>query len=188
MKSLTYSLSVPKGEDIRMVYNFNLSGLNDSLWAPHFALLKFRTTLRATEEGTYMVDRDVRKTFLDFMLSKDGTPYCRVDIINFLTEEEWEGGRLVVWERWDRKMMGLADSPYHVCQAVTRAKELALVNKQDKRNPFKWNRVMNNLPGTPTYDFCRPWVYKEISDGSIASDLFVYVYNGRPIGLTEEVC
>ena len=43
------------------------------------------------------------------------------------------------------------------------------------------------FPGTPTYDCCQPWVYKESSDGSITADLFVYVDNGRPIGPTEEV-
>ena len=47
---------------------------------------------------------------------------------------------------------------------------------------------MNNLPGNPKYYCCRPWVCKERSDRSIAAGLFVYVDDGRPIGLTEEVC
>ena len=34
MKSLTHNLSVPKGEDIRMVYNGTSSGLNNALWDP----------------------------------------------------------------------------------------------------------------------------------------------------------
>ena len=46
-------------------------------------------------------------------------------------------------------MMGLADSPYHAFQAVTWAKELALVNIQDKRNTFRWERVVKNLLKTP---------------------------------------
>ena len=85
-------------------------------------------------------------------------------------------------------MTGLTDFPYHACQAVPWAKELALVNRQDKKNVFKWERVVNNLPVTSTYDCCWPWVYKEKSYGIISDGLFVYVDNGRPIGPTEEVC
>ena len=63
-----------------------------------------------------------------------------------------------------------------------------MVNRQDKENPFKWDRLVKNLPGTTTYEFCWPWVYTERSDRIIAADIFVYFYNGRPIGPTEEVC
>ena len=84
--------------------------------------------------------------------------------------------------------MGLTNSTYHECQEVTWTMELTLGNIQDKKNMFKWERVVKNLPGTSTYDCCQPWVYKERSNGSIADNLFVYVYNGRPIGTTDEVC
>ena len=59
--------------------------------------------------------------------------------------------------------------------------------KQYKRNSFKLERVVNNLPGTSAYDFCQPWVYKERRNGSIAADLFVYVDGGQSIGTTEEL-
>lgn len=84
--------------------------------------------------------------------------------------------------------MGINDSPYHEFQSVIWAKELALGNKQDKINPFKWERVVNNLLGTPIYDCCRQWVYKERSDWIITADMFVYVDEGQPIGSIEEVC
>ena len=38
VKSLTQHFSVPNGEDICMVHIGMWSGLNDSLWAPHFTL------------------------------------------------------------------------------------------------------------------------------------------------------
>ena len=66
--------------------------------------------------------------FLKFMLSKDVRPYRGIDISNMRTEEEWEGGRLGRWKRWERKIMGLTDSPYHAYQTVKWAKELAIVN------------------------------------------------------------
>ena len=63
-----------------------------------------------------------------------------------------EVGRLGGWERWERKIMGTTDSPYHEYQELTWAKELALGTRQDKGNPFKWERVVNNLPGTSAYE------------------------------------
>ena len=111
MKILTHYLLATKGKDIRMLYNGTLSGLNDTLWDPQFTLTKVRIMLRATEVGTYMADMDTDEIFLNFTLSKDVRPYCRVNISNMRTEEEWERGILGGWERWERKMMGITDSP-----------------------------------------------------------------------------
>ena len=61
--SLTNYLSVPKGDDIRIVYNGTLRRLNAYLWDTHFALPTMVSTLRALEEGTYMADRDKGKCF-----------------------------------------------------------------------------------------------------------------------------
>ena len=82
---LTRYLSVPKGVDIRMVYNGVSSGLNNAMWDPHFALPTVRHTLMETEDGTYMADRDIGEMFLNFMLSKDVRHYCRVNISNVRT-------------------------------------------------------------------------------------------------------
>ena len=62
-KNLTHYLSVPNGEDIRMVYNGTSRGLNSSLWEPHFALLTVWSTLRAYERGTFMADQDMGEMF-----------------------------------------------------------------------------------------------------------------------------
>ena len=83
--------------------------------------------------------------------------------------------------------MGLTDFPYQECQEVTWDKDVELGNRQDMQNPLEWLRVVFTPPGTPTYNYCRPWVYKESSYGSIAADLFVYVDDGLPIGPTQEV-
>ena len=94
VKSLMHYLSVTKREDIRMVYNGMSSGLNNALWATHSPLPMVRNTLRETEEGTYMEDRDIREMFLNFILSKDVRTYCGVDISNMRTEEEWGGSKV----------------------------------------------------------------------------------------------
>jgi hypothetical protein len=51
--SLTSFFDVPKGDDdIRLVYDGSVGGLNDSLWVPRFALSTLNGHLRAVEEGT----------------------------------------------------------------------------------------------------------------------------------------
>jgi hypothetical protein len=68
------------------------------------------------------------------------------------------------------------------------AKETAYGDRNKQSNPFKWKRVVLNLPGTPHYDSSYPWVYKVREDGHIASDIFLYVDDGRPTGFSEEQC
>ena len=58
-----------------MVYNGTSSGLNNALWDPHSDLLMVQTSLRAKEEGTYMADREIGETFLNFTLSKEVRTY-----------------------------------------------------------------------------------------------------------------
>ena len=66
---LMHYFSVPKGEDIIMVYNGTSRGINSSLWAPNFDLPTVKSTLHAVERGTFMAYRDIGDMFLNFMLS-----------------------------------------------------------------------------------------------------------------------
>ena len=89
MKILTHYFSVTNEEDIRMVYNGMLSGLNNVLWALHFALHKVSSTLRVVELGEYMADRDIGYMLLKFTLSEEVRPFCGGDVYNVGTEEDW---------------------------------------------------------------------------------------------------
>ena len=51
VSSLTNYFCVPKGEDIRMVYNGTSSGLNGALWDPNFVLPTVASMLRVVEGG-----------------------------------------------------------------------------------------------------------------------------------------
>ena len=124
VKSLTHYFSVPKGEDIRMVYNRISSGLNSYIWATHFALPTVGSTIWAVKRGMIMSDRDIGEMFLNFMLSEEVRSFYGVDITNVRTEEEWEKHRSGGWEMWERKMMGLTESHYHTCQTLTWAKRI----------------------------------------------------------------
>lgn len=83
--------------------------------------------------------------------------------------------------------MGLKDSPYCSIQMAVVAKIASYGDKDDPRNPFLWKDAELNLPGQqPDYDPTYPWVYKRRCDGNIASDVFVYVDDGRLTGFDEE--
>ena len=70
VKSLTSFFAVPKGaDDIRMVYDGTVSGLNDSMWVPRFLLPTIRTMLRSIVEYTFMGDADAGDFFLEFHLT-----------------------------------------------------------------------------------------------------------------------
>ena len=53
--------------------------------------------------------------FLNFLLSGEVRPFCGMDLAKVRTEENWERNVLGGLERWDRKIMGIKDSPYHAC-------------------------------------------------------------------------
>ena len=76
-----------------------------------------------------MEDRDIGEMFLNLMLRKEVMNYCGVDISNDWAEEGWERDRMGGWGIWERNMMGMTNSLYHTCQAVTWSKELALENR-----------------------------------------------------------
>jgi hypothetical protein len=69
VESLTVFFEVEKGDDdIRLVYDGSVSGLNLSIWMPHFFLPTIWTHLRAVDEDTYMADVDIEEMFLNFVL------------------------------------------------------------------------------------------------------------------------
>ena len=67
-----------------MVYNGNLSDLNVDLWDPSFSFPTVKSTLRVVGRGPYMDDQDIKKIFLNFMLSEEVRPYCGLILIRLL--------------------------------------------------------------------------------------------------------
>ena len=127
-ESLTHMFSVSKGDDIRLVYNGSSSGLNKSLWAPHFTLPTVTTQLRQVRAGTHGADVDIGEMFLNFILNEKIRKYCGVDIKYYRSTDPkdaaWEAERPGDWERWNRDMMGLTSSPYFAIQQMLWAKFL----------------------------------------------------------------
>ena len=185
VKSLTSFFAVPKGDsDIRMVYDASVSGLNDSLWAPRFAMPSLGTHLRAVEGGTYMGDCDIGDCFLNFILHESVRPYAGVDLTHYAAKT----GEETIWERWTRAPMGLTTSPYQACQAVAFAEEVVLGHYLTPDNIFGWEYVRLNLPGDEAYTPNLPWVSKVRKDGKISCDLFTFVDDVRVTGSTVMEC
>eukprot|EP00804_Cyclotella_cryptica_P009181 CCRYP_003237-RA/>CCRYP_003237-RA protein AED:0.49 eAED:0.30 QI:0/0/0/0.75/1/1/4/0/697 len=67
------------------------------------------------------------------------------------------------------------------------AEEVIRGDKADSMNPFQWNSVRLNLPGTSSYDPTTSWIAKVREDGLVACELFTFVDDERVTGATEEL-
>jgi len=172
-----------------MVYNGTSCGLNVFLWAPRFGLPTVKQTLRALLAGYCQCDLDVGEQFLNFPLHTDLREYSGVDVrvrgVRLLNQgdQEWEDERgPSPWERWERNWMGLRDSPYRSLQWQVRLKLEVYGDRKALGNPYHWDRVEFNLPGSKGYRSDLPWVMKIRADGHLAAEIFVYVDDGRTTG------
>eukprot|EP00978_Attheya_sp_CCMP212_P016480 scaffold43205_cov34-Attheya_sp.AAC.2 len=186
---LTKFFAVPKGDDdIRMVYDASSCGVNENLWAPSFPLPTVESLLRATNIGSWMGDIDIGECFLNFCLHEAQQSFCGIDVTHFFPEEvDAENGR-VLWERWTRCLMGLRPSPYNATQGMAEAEDVIRGDKRNASNPYRWDRVLLNLPGRMSYDPKLPWIAKVRVDGQIAGDIFIYIDDLRPVNDAEGSC
>lgn len=183
--SLTSFFAVPKGDDdIRMVYDGTVSGLNDAMWVPRFGMSTLETHFRSLEPGTHMADVDVGECFLNFVLHKSVRPLTGVDLTHYFPGDLNDS---VVWETWLRAAMGLKSSPYQAGQGCCVADEVIRGDPGDQHNVFRWDTVRMNCPGSEGYDASKPWVSKvRKEDGCIASDFVSFVDDFRPSGPTSK--
>jgi hypothetical protein len=185
-RSLTAFFAVPKGlDDIQIVYDGTVSGLNECIWVPRFVLSTVKTHLRSVDEDTYMADVDVGDCFLNFILHKDLQELAGVDLTHYF--EEGDEGRKV-WEAWKQAAMGVKSSPYQAVSALTVADEIIKGDHKDAANVFEWVRVRLNLPGDRNYNPSLPWVSKVNRDGKVVADLFTFVDDLWPTGPGRREC
>ena len=98
--ALTPFFSVPKGtEDIHMVFNATISGLNNYLWYPKFMLPSTGTFLMTVDPKTHMIDLDVGEMFYNFFLSPVLENYCEVDLGSYMGHTKDHQGT-PLWMRW----------------------------------------------------------------------------------------
>eukprot|EP00956_Cyclotella_meneghiniana_P014413 scaffold21564_cov22-Cyclotella_meneghiniana.AAC.3 len=185
IKSLIKFFAVPKGErDIRMVYDATASGLNGAVWAPSFWLPTIDSLVRSLDSSSWMTDRDIGDMFLNFPLHEEARPFAGVDIKPILTGEEANKFR---WYQWVRNAMGFAPSPYNSIKMALVAEEVIQGDRTDRKNPFHWEEIRLNMPGTESYDPTRSWIMKLRADGMSACEFFTFVDDERVKGPTEEL-
>ncbi|KAL7576144.1 hypothetical protein ACA910_004804 [Epithemia clementina (nom. ined.)] len=150
--------------------------------------------LRSVETTTWSTNNDFGEMFLNFWLHPELRKYTGIDLTGIfkeellhpLSEEKHCKKQRMLWETWNRCAMGLLPSPYQATQSAQRVKRLALGDRDDPLNVFRWSKVVLNLPGNEGYDPTRPWVYRVRKDGVIAADVHPYVDDMRETGPTEE--
>jgi len=130
---------------------------------------------------------NVGEQFLNYKIHELLREYSGVDVSGVRSTDpldaSWEAERGPgPWERWERNWMGLRDSPYRSLQWQVRLKFEVYGDRRCPSNPFHWDRVVFNLPGSRGYRSDLPWVMKLRRDGHLAAEIFVYVDDGRPTG------
>ena len=190
VKSLTGYFAVPKAKtDIRVVYDATACGLNEALWAPNFFLPTVDSILRNASASTWFGDIDLGEMFLNYPLDEAIRPYAGVDVTRVVVNENQMNEIKRVLERWARCLMGFKPSPFITTQTFGWGEEIIIGDRSDPKNPFYWDSVVLNLPGTNKYNPAMPWVYKW--DGrkqQMASFFGTYIDDIRGGGATEVDC
>ena len=89
VESMTACFAVPKGiNDICLVHDGSVSGVNLSIWVPRFFLPTIGTHLRAVDEDTYMADVDIGKMFLNFILHRELQAFAGVDLTHYFPKDD----------------------------------------------------------------------------------------------------
>lgn len=164
VKSLTSFFPVPKGtEDIRVVYDATRSGLNAAIWSPNFMLPTATSVLNNATERTFFGDIDLGEMFLNYFLDKRLRPLAGVDLgasleLGEVHTQKPTSNRLIM--RWERSLMGVKSSPFNCVRAYLLSEDVIKGEHLERNNPFRWDRVVFNLPGTVNYDPRKPWIYK----------------------------
>ena len=158
--TLTSLFSVTKvTEDICMVFDATVSGLNNYLSETHFMLPSMRSLLMMVGPETHMVDLDVEEIFYNFQLSSVMEKYCGVDFGSYLGYKKDRKVK-TLWMRWICLMMGLVLSPYANIQGLLWESQLGRGDRNEPDNPFRWNKIRLNLPGDPNYPPKIIWMSK----------------------------
>jgi hypothetical protein len=85
------------------------------------------------------------------------------------------------------KMRCFAPSPYNLIKMALIAEEVIRGNRTDPSNPFHWEKVRLNLPGSAAYEPTISWICKIRADDLVACELFTFVDDEREGGQSGEV-
>ncbi len=185
IKSLIKYFAVPKGildsvvQDWRVVFHAGANKLNNSVWAPFFALQSVNSLLRIVDSNLLMSDRDMGEMFLNFGLDWKVWKFAAIDLgpLKFSTKEC--GHR---WMTWSWCLMGFRLLLYNVVKLYLIAEEILRGDRHDPSNAFQYKHVWLKLPGTLAYLPSLSWISKRRHNRSLASNFVCFVDNQRVMG------
>ena len=137
--------------------------------------------LMTVDVNSWFDDHDLGEMFLNYFLDKSIQKYSGVDLTANLKSAKSD------WRAWCRMFMGFTASPYVTCKLFGWCMDVIFGNRWDHNNPFRWDEVISNLPGSDTYDPAGPRIYKAWK-GDIAATIEAYVDDIRGIGHSELNC
>ncbi len=180
IKSLIKYFAVPKGildgvvQDWQVVFLTSANKLNDSVWAPSFALPSINSLLRIVDLNLLTSNKDIGEMFLNFGLDWKVWKFAAIDLrpLKFSTKEC--GHR---WMTWSRCLMGFRLLPYNTVKLYLVAEEILRGDRHDHSNAFQYKHIRLNLFGTPAYLPSLSWVSKRRRNGLLASDFVCFVDN-----------
>ena len=152
--SLTILFRVPdRDSDIRLVYDLTYCGLNEAPWDTKSCTPSAENVLDTATHSYWSGDVDSSKMLHNYKLSEKAQTYAEVDV-------SWaEKVNSLSWERWTRMAMGFLYYPFATTRMIVLGVEVIMVDKKDEANPFYWDSVVQNCPGTNEYDPSMPRLY-----------------------------
>ncbi len=134
INSLIKYFAVPKGiidgavQDWRIIFQAEANKLNDSVWAPSFALPTVNSLLQIVNSTMLMSDHDMNKLFLKFLLHPDTVRSMAIDLgpLKFTQKKasHW-------WMCWQCCLIGFKASPYNSIQMYIIVEEIIRGNRWD---------------------------------------------------------
>ena len=97
--------------------------------------------------------------FLNYPLDEAIRPYAGMDVTKAVMDENLIDEIKRVLEIWIRFLMGFKPAPFVTTQTFGWGEEIIVGDRLDPNNPFYWDTVVLNLPGTKQYNPAMPWVY-----------------------------
>jgi hypothetical protein len=148
---------------------------NSSLWAPNFWLPTARSAAQVLDYNYYSVDLDLGEMFLNFPFHPTLQEYSGIDLIPYKAALGYTcHGPLQL--RWARTWMGARPSPFTAVVFYYLGEDFVRGNRLDQKNPFCWDHIRRNLPGSTDYDPTKPRVMKwDAKHKWIACDVVVFV-------------
>jgi hypothetical protein len=130
-----------------------------------------------------MEDQDIGEMFLNFNLHPLVQRFAAIDLALLeLSERTCPHQHMC----WTRNLMGFKPSPYNLVCTYLVAKDVIRGDRHNPSNPFQWDYVKLNLPGTWDYNPSQAWISKRRLDGTLASNFVCFVDDQQITGQGQD--